>query len=196
MKGKIMNYFEPVSKENLPQKSKDILDKIESNYGFLPNVFLSMAHSPQLLKSYTEMDEKFKTTDGLTTEEKNLVLLSVSTENRSHFWSAVHSTVLRNQTELSDKVIDAVRNHETVPDKKLHALVNFTRAMTTSRGQPAKETFQAFLDAGYSKQNVSEIVLAIGMKTLTNYSNSLFNTPLNEQFSSEKWEPSSSQQAA
>lgn len=41
---------------------------------------------------------------------------------------------------------------------------------------------QKLLDAGYDEQHLLSIVLAIGIKTLSNYTNHLFDTPLDRVF--------------
>jgi alkylhydroperoxidase family enzyme len=45
----------------------------------------------------------------------------------------------------------------------------------------------AFLAAGYSERQILEIVLAIAVKTLSNYANHLFHTPVDAMFESRVW---------
>ena len=56
------------------------------------------------------------------------------------------------------------------------------REMLLSRGRPSSEAVQAFLSAGFTEQQMLEIVLAIAVKTLSNYTNHLFDTPLDAPF--------------
>jgi len=60
--------------------------------------------------------------------------------------------------------------------------------VVTSRGFVDEEDLQAFIDAGYSKQNVLEVNLIIALKTISNYTNHLADTPLDEAFEAEKLE--------
>lgn len=46
-----------------------------------------------------------------------------------------------------------------------------------------------FLSAGYTDHQVLEIVLGIAVKTLSNYSNHLFATPVEAVFEGRAWEP-------
>ncbi|MCI0527506.1 MAG: hypothetical protein L0Y56_08705, partial [Nitrospira sp.] len=75
-----------------------------------------------------------------------------------------------------------------IPDPKLSVLSNFTRKIITTRGNPSREDIDMFLAAGFAEQQVLEIVLAIAVKILSNYANHLFNTPIDEMFSSYAWE--------
>ncbi|WP_176466211.1 hypothetical protein [Aliifodinibius salipaludis] len=45
---------------------------------------------------------------------------------------------------------------------------------------------QAFIDVGYSKQNVLEVNLIIALKKISNYTNHLAETPLDEAFEPKK----------
>ena len=75
-----------------------------------------------------------------------------------------------------------------VPNKKLNALVTYITKAVTSRGFVDEEDLQTFIDAGYSKQNVLEVNLIIALKTISNYTNNLANTPLDKAFEAEKLE--------
>jgi alkylhydroperoxidase family enzyme len=52
-----------------------------------------------------------------------------------------------------------------------------------------EEELQAFLDAGFDRQQVLEVVLGVGMKTLSNYTNHIAGTTLDEAFAHRAWEP-------
>jgi hypothetical protein len=56
------------------------------------------------------------------------------------------------------------------------------RETLLSRGRPSAAMIRRFVEAGYTEQHVLEIVLAIAVKTLSNYVNHLFDTPLDKAF--------------
>jgi alkylhydroperoxidase family enzyme len=62
--------------------------------------------------------------------------------------------------------------------------------MLITRGRPSAHDLEQFLTAGYTELFVLEIILAIAVKTISNYSNHLFDTPLDEVFSHRIWTPS------
>ena len=45
----------------------------------------------------------------------------------------------------------------------------------------------AFREAGYSEQHVLDVILGIGLKTLSNYTNHIAGTPVDEAFAHERW---------
>jgi hypothetical protein len=84
-------------------------------------------------------------------------------------------------------VTEAIREGRTIPDSKLSALSTFTGTLLSTRGRPLKAHVEAFLGAGYEERHVLESILAIAVKTLSNYSNHLFHTPLDKMFASREW---------
>jgi len=59
--------------------------------------------------------------------------------------------------------------------------------MVDSRGNPPPEELQAFRDAGYSDRQALEIVLAMAVKTLSNFSNHLMHTEPDGPFAAYAW---------
>jgi alkylhydroperoxidase family enzyme len=78
--------------------------------------------------------------------------------------------------------IAALRAGTVLPDVKLNALATFTRAMMASHGQPTPAEVEAFHAAGYTPRHAFGVILAIGVKTFSNYTNRLTGTPLDGVF--------------
>ena len=75
-----------------------------------------------------------------------------------------------------------------LPDAKLQALSVFTRVMVASRGKPTRQDLQAFLAAGFGERQVLEIILAIAVKAISNYSNHVFHTDVDPVFAAYRWD--------
>ena len=58
--------------------------------------------------------------------------------------------------------------------------------MVQTHGRPTSQTVKAFLAAGYSERDLLYIVLAIAVKTLSNFFNHAFATELDEKFAAYK----------
>lgn len=173
--------------ENAPDKSKPLLKAAKDKFGFLPNMLGEFAESPAVLEGYLKLNEIVGKTD-FSPKEQQLIILTVSVENKCHYCSAVHSTVLKKQLNVDGDTVDAVRNSEPLTDAKLNALVTYTRKAVRQRGFLEEHEVQAFLDAGYSKGQAMEVNLIIALKTISNYTNHLANTPLDEAFQPENIE--------
>ena len=72
-------------------------------------------------------------------------------------------------------------------DPKLEALRVFTLILTENRGWAAPEAVEAFLAAGFNRQNVLEIIVVIAHKVLSNYTNHLAEPPLDAAFGQFIW---------
>lgn len=173
--------------DNAPEASKPLLEAAKENFGFVPNLLGEFAESPAVLEGYLKLNEIVGKTD-FSPREQQLVILAVSVENQCHYCSAVHSTILKNQLDVDEGIVDAVRSGESLRDAKLDALVSYTRKAVAERGFVSASDAQSFLDAGYSKGQLLEINLIIALKTISNYTNHLAGTPLDEPFQAEKLE--------
>ena len=84
-------------------------------------------------------------------------------------------------------VLTALRSGGNLPDPKLEALRSFVVDVVRSRGRVSDKRIEEFLSAGYSRQNVLEVVFAVAMKTLSNYVNHMAETPVDAQFMPQAW---------
>ena len=72
---------------------------------------------------------------------------------------------------LSDKQIEAIRKGNVTWDEKLDTLVDFTCELVTNRGKVGPEMIGRFYQAGYTDACLVDLVMLVGMTTITNYLN-------------------------
>ena len=168
------------SLDTAPAAAKETLADAKAAYGFLPNLLGVMAEAPALLKAYRTAMGLFEGTS-LSFAEQQIVLLAASRENDCKYCIAAHSVVAKMRKVPVD-VVRAVRDGQPVADKKLEALRRFTGSVVASRGWPSDADTKVFFDAGYGRAQILEVVLGIGVKTLSNYTNHIADTPLDEAF--------------
>lgn len=173
--------------DNAPEESKPLLEAAKENFGFVPNLLGEFAESPAVLEGYLKLNEIIGKTS-FSAEEQQLAILAVSIENECHYCSAIHSTILKNQLNVDEKIVNAIRNGESVPHEKYDALVNYVRTVVKKRGKVEDYEIEAFIEAGYTKQNILEVNLLTALKTISNYTNHIANTPLDKAFEDEKVE--------
>jgi len=164
-----------------------VLDKAQAKLGFLPNMYRNMANAPGLLETYLVGYDAFRQNSGFAAAEQETVLLAISTANGCQYCVAAHSTIA-DGSGVPGEVTDALRDGQPLPDARLEALTSFTRTMLESRGLPTATALQAFLDAGFTESDVLQVILAIAVKTISNYSNHLFHTEVDRAFSARVWE--------
>lgn len=168
--------------------ARERLEEAKAKLGFIPNMYSVMANSPGLLDTYVHGYTLFRTRSGFTPAEQEVVFLAISRENGCTYCVAAHSFIADKMSGVPTVVTDAIRDGARIPDAKLAALHDFARLMVRQRGLPKQADVNAFLAAGYSEKYVLEIVLAIAVKTLSNYANHVFHTPVDAMFSGRTWE--------
>lgn len=168
--------------ETAEGKTKDLLEGAQKKLGFLPNMYGYMGHVPELLEAYLTAYAGFREGAGFTPPEQEVVFLSISMANGCDYCAAAHSMIAEKMSKVPPESLAALRAGVTPPDPKLAALDVFTRAMVDSRGTPSKDQVQAFLDAGFTERHVFGIILAIGVKTYSNYTNHMTGTEIDAVF--------------
>lgn len=174
--------------QTAPAASRPLLEGIKQAFGFVPNLFAVFAESPAALEGALAMGQAFAKST-LTPVEQQLVALAVSEANDCAFCMAAHSTLTKRVAKADPGLVAAVRGREPLRDAKLQALVAFTRKIVEQRGFVAEGDVAAFLEAGYSRAQVIELLLGVGMKTFNNYVDHIAHVPLNDQFKAEAWQP-------
>jgi AhpD family alkylhydroperoxidase len=182
-----MSDFPNHDRHSAPAAALPSFDAAERKFGMIPNLARKMATAPALLEAYLQVGALFDATS-LTPQERQVVLLTVSRENGCGYCLGAHS-VLADMSKVPEAVTAAIREDGAIPDRRLAALHRFTRAMVTHRGWLPEQELQAFLDAGFDRQHVLEVVLGVGMKTLSNYTNHIAGTTLDDAFAHRAWEP-------
>ena len=150
-------------------------------------MYANMVNSPGLLEAYLTGYASFRNDSGFTAPEQEVVFLTISRENGCEYCVSAHSFLADKKSGLAPEVTDAIRDGSPIPDAKLAALAEFTRVVSSTRGLPSKAATEAFLTAGYSERHILEIVLALAVKTISNYSNHLFHTALDPVFVARRW---------
>ena len=175
-----MSLFTKYDEHTAPADTIGVLQAAKERYGFVPNLAAYLAESPLTLTSVLKLSEQFDQSS-LSAQEQQLVLLTVSTLNSCSYCKAAHAALAKAvnmESDLLQKVID----HRPLNDSRMEALRNFTRAVVEERGWVNKQAIQKFLESGFTRAQVFEVVLGVALKTLTNYSNHLAGAEPNEEF--------------
>ncbi len=165
--------------ETAPTDSKPLLEKIKDGYGFTPNLFAYMAESPAILEAYLMLNELVSKTS-FTPAQQQIALLTVSTENHCDFCSVAHRALAK-ANEANRQSMEAIHTQTIIEDPSDKALVTMVLSIVKNRGWVKDEEIEAFLRAGFTKQQVFELILIASIKTLSNYSNHLTLPEANQE---------------
>lgn len=171
-----------------PEGSRELLRRVQSGFGFLPTLFAKLAESATALASYLDLRTHFEKCS-LTPQEQQVVALAVSVENGSAFCTSAHSYAARHLAGLPEGCIEALRGGRKLPDPKLDVLAQFTREVVRERGRVDDGDLNVFLAAGYTMEQMLDVIMGVALKTFTNYASHVVRPPLNPEFAGESWLP-------
>jgi len=172
----------PIADETATGQVKEIFEDTTAKLGFTPNMYRAMANSPGYLSTYLHGYTAFREASGFTAQEQELIFLVISGANGCDYCTAAHSMIADKVAKFDPDLLAAVRAGESLADTKLQALAELTSRLFETRGMINKTDAQAFLNAGYQENQILEIILAISVKTLSNYSNHIFHTDIDQAF--------------
>lgn len=172
----------PVSDEAADGKARELLDGARAKMGFVPNMYRGMAINPGLLSTYLHGYAHFREQADFTPPEQEVVFLTISEANGCDYCTAAHSMLAVKVSKLSEANTQALRDGKPLDDGKLEALRRFTHHMWETRGLPTKAEAEAFKSAGYGDVHILGIILALAVKTISNYANHVNHTDLDDKF--------------
>lgn len=170
-----------------PAASRPVLEKAEKKYGFALNLFGILAESPAALKAYAALSEILDEDAELDPRQRQIAMLAISESNRCDYCVAAHSVVAEKMVGVPSEVVDAIRDGGNPQDPRERALVRFVRVAIEHRGWIPEDEQDAFLEAGFSRRAILDVFTILALKTISNYTNHLAQTPLDPPFQSRAW---------
>ncbi len=175
-----MTEFTIYNIETAPEGVKPLFEKSIQDFGMIPNLHGVMAAAPALLNSYQQIHDLFQSTS-FNADELTVVWQVINVEHNCHYCIPVHSAIAAMMGVDAD-IVDAIRNDKPITDEKLEVLRQTTLAMVKQRGILLEDEKEQFFSVGYGQQQLLEIILGISQKIMSNYTNHLNNTPVDEPF--------------
>lgn len=188
-----MPSFKQHTPSTAPADAKPLLEGVTRKLGFIPNLFATFAESPPVLEGYLALSASLDK-GALSARERQIVEIAISAENECAYCVAAHST-LADMLRVSPAIVDAIREGGMLPDRKLDALVTFTRSVVRERGHVSDSDVEEFIAAGYTKAQLLEVLGHVGLKVIANYFEPIARQPLDAAFEARAWRSRASQMA-
>jgi len=173
--------------ETAPEAARPVMQTAQQAFGFIPNLIAIMSSSPAMAEAYLAISGIFEKS-GLSPTERQVVLLTVSRFHECQYCVAAHSAISSMQ-KVPDDVVRAIRDDQRIADPKLQSLRKFVNQIIEKRGWLSEEDVQEFLSAGYEKSHILDILVGVAQKMLSNFTNHIAETPLDDVFVSNAWAP-------
>lgn len=173
--------------ENAPEESKPLMQQSLSTLGMLPNLHKILAEAPATYKAYNQMFSSFMRETTLTPLEQQVVFMTSNFENNCHYCVPGHTWMMKS-AKMPDDVIEALRNGTEIPEPKLQALHDYTKALLDNRGHIGDAKLNEFLQAGYTKRQALEVLTGLAAKLISNFTNGITHTEIDPPMQPYAWE--------
>jgi uncharacterized peroxidase-related enzyme len=189
-----MSSFTLYTPQTAKPEAADTFSAVIEQMGFVPHVLAQMGNTPPSVTGFVTLNQMFASSS-LSATEREIVQITVSMENKSPYCVAAHTSFAR--TEGVDmELVETMRRGAPLTDKKLRALQWFTLQLVRSRGNLSQSELAEFFDAGYSADQVFEVILGITFKFFSNLASNVSKPPLDTEFAPFEWRSSKSNLSA
>lgn len=168
------------------EAAKEPLEVLEGAFGFVPAAAGLMAHSPALINTFFAAFGHFRGGGTFGPDERQVLLLSNAVANRSE-WAVAFHTLESLQDGVEPAVVEAIRRGEVPADPRMAALSAFTRSLIEKRGHVGNAEVAAFRAAGFTEEQVFEVITGVAISAMTNYTANLASPPLEDAVLPHAW---------
>ena len=149
-------------------KVKILLDNVRQEMGMTPNFLTVLANAPAVLEAFLIFN-KTMNSGKLSPQLREQLALTIAGYNKCNYCASAH-TAMGSRTG-----IDSFELHCNLEGRssngKTQAALQLARALVEKRGKVDQETLQMVKLAGYTNEEIIEIVAHVGLNTFTNYFN-------------------------
>ncbi|MCJ8169703.1 carboxymuconolactone decarboxylase family protein [Atopomonas sediminilitoris] len=181
-----MSLFTYHDQDSAPDESKALLAQSQKSFGMLPNLHKVLAEAPATYEAYNTTFGLFMKNTTLSPLEQQVVFMTANYENNCHYCVPGH-TWMMHAAKMPEAVITALREGTPLPNAKLQALHDFSKALLDNRGHIGDEGLQAFLEAGFNKRQALEVLTGLAAKLISNFTNALAHTEPDAAFKAYAW---------
>ena len=167
---------------NEPTEVQEVFDWYKENFGFVPNLSKVLSASPAALRSYWLTQLALSKHGLLTPAEHNIIQMSIAVENRCKYCTSGHQMAGAQFFGSEEEDLMAIRNEGTIPSSKFDVLRSFTLEVYRNKGRISDQVLESFLAEGYTKAQAVEVITNIGVKVMSNLTNQLAMTEVDEPF--------------
>ncbi len=167
--------IKPVAIEVAVGETAQLYGAIKSSLGMVPNLFQSIATSPQALKTFLGIGEGLKGGQ-LNGTDREAIALAVAEKNGCDYCLSAHSLLSKLGGAAPDEILRNRRGESK--DVKRTALLRLASEIVSEKGRVSDVTFKNFLAQGYTESHLPEVLLVVVENLYTNYFNNFNRTEI------------------
>ena len=170
--------------EQMPEDVRSRILAVQQKSGFIPNVFLALAHRPDEFRAFFAYhDALMEKESGLTKAEREMIVVATSGANQCQYCVVAHGAILRVRAKnalVADQVAINYRKADITPRQK--AMLDFALKVSLAAQEIGEEDFTALRAAGFSDEDVWDIGAVAAFFGLSNRVANLTNMRPNDEF--------------
>ena len=172
------------SLDGLPDDIRSRILAVQEKAGFVPNVFLTLAHRPDEFRAFFAYhDALMEKEGGLTKAEREMIVVATSGANRCTYCVVAHGAILRiyaKNPRVADQVAVNYRKAEITPRQQ--AMLAFALKVATDSAALADADYDAVRAHGYSDEDLWDIGAIAAFFALSNRMANLIAMRPNDEF--------------
>jgi uncharacterized peroxidase-related enzyme len=170
-----MSRLNAPSPDAVPDGARGILDQVGAQFGFVPNMFATLASNPTVLDVVMTLQGTLSRV--LDAKTRHTIALAVSEANGCDYCLAMHSYVSSELGGMSNEDIDLARAGRS-SDPQRAAVARFAQQVVDFRGQVSDADLAEVRSAGYTDPQILAIITVAVQVLLTNFINNVNQTDI------------------
>ena len=175
----------PVPKlEDLPEDIRARMLEVQEKAGFIPNVFLTLAHRPDEFRAFFAYHDALMLREsGLSKAEKEMIVVATSGANDCLYCIVAHGAVLRIYAKnplIAEQV--AVNYREAAITERQKAMLAFAVKIAKRSAEIGEADFHELRGHGFSNEDIWDIGAIAALFALSNRMADLTAMRPNEEF--------------
>lgn len=145
--------------EELPQDIRERIAAVQEKSGFIPNVFLALAHRPDEFRAFFAYHDALMAKEGgLSKGEREMIVVATSAANDCHYCVVAHGALARIYQKdplVADQVAINYRKADITPRQK--AMLDFAMKVALRAGEIEEADFARLREHGFSEEDAWDI---------------------------------------
>ncbi|MCP3853424.1 MAG: peroxidase-related enzyme [Actinomycetia bacterium] len=169
---------------DLPEDIRETILTIQEKSGFVPNVFLGMAHRPDELRAFFALhDALMDKTEGLSKAEREMIVVATSAANGCLYCVVAHGAILRIRAKnplISDQL--ATNPHKADLSEREQQIIDFALKTCTDSASISDADIDAMRNHGFTTDEIWDIGAITAFFAMSNRLASLSSMRPNNEF--------------
>ncbi|MDZ7812435.1 MAG: peroxidase-related enzyme [Ideonella sp.] len=170
--------------DSLPQDLRERILAVQEKAGFVPNVFLALAHRPDELRAFLAYHDALLIKDGgLSKGEREMIIVATSSANQCLYCVVAHGAILRvyeKKPLIADQVAVNYRKADITPRQK--AMLDFALKVCQHSHEVSEEDHAMLLGHGFSAEDIWDIAAITAFFGLSNRMANVISMRPNDEF--------------